>query len=69
MDASASYPLHYEFIMKKKNNISLHMLYLFDYRELEHPNVLKLLGQCLEATPYLLILELCPFVSTILYVF
>ena len=33
------------------------------YREIEHPNVLKLLGQCVETSPYLVVLELCPFVS------
>lgn len=29
------------------------------YREAEHPNVLKLLGCCVESVPYLTVLELC----------
>lgn len=29
------------------------------YRDAEHPNVLKLLGQCIETVPYLTVLELC----------
>ncbi|XP_069692335.1 uncharacterized protein [Periplaneta americana] len=30
------------------------------YRELNHPNVLKLLGRCLETDPFLVLLEACP---------
>ena len=36
------------------------------YRELDHPNVLKILGQCVETAPFLIVLELCPFVSVVL---
>jgi hypothetical protein len=32
------------------------------YRDIDSPNVLKLLGQCVETTPYLTIMELSPFV-------
>ncbi|XP_061182070.1 serine/threonine-protein kinase LMTK2-like isoform X2 [Saccostrea echinata] len=31
------------------------------YREIEHPNVLQLLGQCTESAPFLVILEQAPF--------
>ncbi|XP_021936652.1 uncharacterized protein LOC110838099, partial [Zootermopsis nevadensis] len=30
------------------------------YRELDHPNILKLLGRCLETDPFLVLLEACP---------
>jgi hypothetical protein len=33
------------------------------YRELDHPNILKLLGRCLETDPFLVLLEACPSVS------
>jgi hypothetical protein len=33
------------------------------YRELNHPNILKLLGRCLETDPFLILLEACPSVS------
>lgn len=33
------------------------------YRELDHPNILKLLGRCLETDPFLVLLEPCPSVS------
>lgn len=42
------------------------------YRELDHPNILKLLGWCLETDPFLVLLEACPSVSSFslfLYVF
>ena len=32
---------------------------------MEHVNVIKLYGQCVETQPLLNILELCPFVSVI----
>lgn len=32
-------------------------------REIEHPNVLAILGQCTESPPLLVILEQAPFVS------
>lgn len=32
-------------------------------REIEHPNVLAILGQCTESLPLLVILEQAPFVS------
>ena len=32
-------------------------------REIEHQNLLKVFGQCIETLPYLVVLELCPFVS------
>ncbi|XP_062567208.1 serine/threonine-protein kinase LMTK2-like isoform X2 [Saccostrea cucullata] len=31
------------------------------YREIEHPNVIQLLGQCTESAPFLVILEQAPF--------
>jgi hypothetical protein len=34
------------------------------YRELDHPNILKLLGRCLETDPFLVLLEPCPSVSS-----
>lgn len=33
------------------------------YKELSHPNVLKLLGRCLENAPFLLVFETCANVS------
>lgn len=33
------------------------------YRDVDSGNVLRLLGQCVDTSPYLTILELCPFVS------
>lgn len=33
------------------------------YRDLKHPNVLRLVGRCLENNPYLVILEACSGVS------
>ena len=33
------------------------------YRDVDNPNVVRLLGQCVDTSPYLTILELCPFVS------
>lgn len=39
------------------------------YREIEHNNVLKLIGQCVETTPYLTVLELSPFVSRFVVLF
>ena len=33
------------------------------YREVDHPNVLKMLGQCVDTVPFLMVMELCPFVS------
>ena len=33
------------------------------YRDVDHANVLRLLGQCVDTSPYLTVLELCPFVS------
>jgi hypothetical protein len=36
------------------------------YRELDHPNILKLLGRCLETDPFLVLLEACPSVSSFL---
>ncbi len=35
------------------------------FRETDHLNVIKVLGQCVETVPYLVVLELCPFVSTL----
>lgn len=37
------------------------------YREVQHENVLKLHGQCVERTPFLLVLEHCTFVSKMVY--
>jgi hypothetical protein len=34
------------------------------YRELNHPNILKLLGRCLETDPFLILLEACPSVGS-----
>ena len=34
------------------------------FRETDHLNVMKVLGQCVETMPYLVVLELCPFVSS-----
>lgn len=34
------------------------------YRELNHPNILKLLGRCLETDPFLILLEACPGVGS-----
>lgn len=36
---------------------------LFHFREVNHPNVLMLMGQCLETSPLLLIMEYAPNVS------
>lgn len=36
------------------------------YRDLNHQNVLKLVGRCLETNPYLILLEACNSVSYIL---
>lgn len=33
------------------------------YRDLSHPNVLRVLAHCLEAEPFLILLQLCPRVS------
>lgn len=33
------------------------------YKNLNHPNVLRLVGKCLETHPFLLLLEDCPSVS------
>jgi len=33
------------------------------FRMVDSPNVLKLLGQCVETAPYLTILELCSLVN------
>lgn len=33
------------------------------YRDLDHPNVLKMVGRCLETNPYLILLEACSVVS------
>lgn len=35
------------------------------YRDLSHPNVLKLVGRCLENVPFLLVFEACSNVSII----
>ncbi|XP_067005607.2 uncharacterized protein [Anabrus simplex] len=40
-----------------------HMYFLHEvkpYRDLKHPNILKLLGRCLETDPFLVLLEACP---------
>ena len=37
---------------------------LFYFREIDHPNVLKLLGQCTEAPPLLAIVEYASLVSS-----
>lgn len=39
------------------------------YRELDHPNILKLLGRCLETDPFLVLLEPCPSVSSCAFSF
>jgi hypothetical protein len=39
------------------------------YRELDHPNILKLLGRCLETDPFLVLLEPCPSVSSCTFTF
>jgi serine/threonine protein kinase len=39
------------------------------YRELNHPNILKLLGRCLETDPFLVLLEPCPSVSSCAFTF
>jgi len=39
------------------------------YRELDHPNILKLLGRCLETDPFLVLLEPCPSVSFCAFTF
>ena len=46
-------------------NMHTHTLkhYYHHFRETDHVNVLKLLGQCVDTEPYLNVLELCPFVS------
>ncbi|XP_052068864.1 serine/threonine-protein kinase LMTK2-like isoform X1 [Mytilus californianus] len=47
-------------MMKDDANSTEQQLFLQDlsvYRELDHPNVLKLLGQCTEASPFLTIVE------------
>ena len=36
---------------------------IFSFRELEHPNILKLQGQCTETLPFLAIMEFPPLVS------
>ena len=33
------------------------------YRDLKHPNVLRLLGRCLDQEPFLVVLESCSSVS------
>lgn len=44
--------------------ISLFSEFVFSRnREIEHPNVLSILGQCTESPPLLVILEQAPFVS------
>lgn len=39
------------------------------FRDTEHPNVLKLLGCCVESVPYLTVLELCINVSILFFLF
>jgi len=39
---------------------------LYVCRLVDSPNVLKLLGQCVETAPYLTVLELCSLVSEVL---
>ncbi len=38
------------------------------FRETDHLNVIKVLGQCVETVPYLVVLELCPFVSELHFI-
>ena len=33
------------------------------FRDMEHANVLKMIGQCVEMSPFLTVLEPCPHVS------
>lgn len=47
----------------KTENIVQITIDLFYFREIDHPNVLKLLGQCTEAPPLLAIVEYASLVS------
>lgn len=47
-----------------KGNIVPITIDLFYFREIDHPNVLKLLGQCTEAPPLLAIVEYASLVSS-----
>lgn len=49
-------------ILKEDATPSEHIYFLHEvclFRDLHHPNILQLLGQCLESDPFLIILEYC----------
>ncbi|UYV79594.1 CENPA [Cordylochernes scorpioides] len=50
-------------ILREDASPSDHMYFLHDaqlYRDMEHPNILRLFGHCLETDPFLIIMEYCP---------